>query len=252
MTRYIIRIDDIHPRLDWAGFWRLRALFERFDIKPLLSVIPENKDETLFREKAYPDFWNLMRELQAQEWAIGMHGYQHVYVNKEGGVLGLHKGSEFAGLRYEEQREKLRMGKEVLARERLSTDVFVAPGHAFDDTTVRALEDTGFRYISDGIAFWPFQKWNMVWIPQIAATPRRFPFGIITFCIHPQSFQEKNFEELESFLQRYRSFIVPFDWAGAWYDQQPLFSRKMHSSGNVFAQILVRFVRAMRSLRKKK
>ena len=79
-TGYIIRIDDIAPQMNWDAYFRVKELFGQYEIKPVLGVIPDNKDPEL---KSYPtcsfNFWDEMRSVQGDGWEIAMHGYTHVY-----------------------------------------------------------------------------------------------------------------------------------------------------------------------------
>ena len=50
MTKYLFRIDDVCPEMDWGKFDRLVNLFKRFEIKPLLAVVPDNQDEKWSKE----------------------------------------------------------------------------------------------------------------------------------------------------------------------------------------------------------
>jgi hypothetical protein len=109
-------------------------------------------------------------------------------VNSEPGILRLNRQSEFAGLSYEEQSEKLHKGLEVFAREGIQADAWVAPAHSFDWVTVSALAALGIHTISDGMALAPFRDpEGNVWIPQQFANMRSMPFGVWTFCYHPDS-----------------------------------------------------------------
>lgn len=220
MTKYLFRIDDIHPKMDWENFNRLKDLFSNYQIKPILSVIPDNGNESLNREKEKLNFWESMRIFETRGWTLAMHGYQHRYINKEAGILNINKRSEFAGLSYQEQFEKIKRGKEILVSKGIKTNIFVAPAHSLDRITVSVLKKLGFSYISDGIGLWPFKKENIIWIPQIVSLPRKLPFGLITFCLHPQSLSEKHFQQIKAFINKNKEQIVDFDWILEWLQNQ--------------------------------
>ena len=42
-----IRMDDIAPGMDWEKFDRFRALCTRYNVKPLIGVVPEDANMTL-------------------------------------------------------------------------------------------------------------------------------------------------------------------------------------------------------------
>ena len=51
-TGLLIRIDDISSHMNWKLMNKSEALFDEYNIKPLLGVIPNNKDrEFLSYEK---------------------------------------------------------------------------------------------------------------------------------------------------------------------------------------------------------
>ena len=92
--------------------------------------------------------------------------------------------SEFAGLPYKEQYERIRRGKEIMNSKGLYTDIWMAPGHSFDQNTLKALKDSGFRYLTDGTALYPFKRNDLVFVPQQLWQPRPFSFGVFTICLH--------------------------------------------------------------------
>lgn len=184
-ARYLIRFDDICPTMNWSLWDEVEGLLLEAGVEPILAVIPDNKDSKLMVAPAAHDFWDRVRGWQARGWSIGLHGYQHTYVNAEPGILMLNKQSEFAGLSYQEQVEKLRNGMDIFEREGVHADAWVAPAHSFDGVTVSALADLGIHTISDGMALAPFRDpQGSVWVPQQFANMRPLPYGVWTFCYH--------------------------------------------------------------------
>src|SRR5207302_9544309 len=100
---------------------------------------------------AVKDFWERVRQWQARGWTIGLHGFQHKYVATHAGIGTVRKKTEFAGLRAEEQSEKLRRGVEILERQGIKSRVWIAPNNSFDATTVRLLSRLGIDIFDDGI-----------------------------------------------------------------------------------------------------
>lgn len=183
--RYLLRFDDICPTMDWSTWNTVEEILVAQGVKPILAVVPDNQDPTLMVDPPASDFWDRVRGWQARGWAIGLHGYQHLRVNSEPGILGFPSKSEFAGLPYEEQLHKLKLGMEIFAREGVRADVWIAPSHSFDLVTVAALRELGIRTISDGMAFAPYEdNQGTVWIPQQYAIMRPMPWGVWTFCYH--------------------------------------------------------------------
>ena len=46
-TGLLIRFDDIAENMNWELMDRCEILLKKYDIKPVLGVIPNNKDEEL-------------------------------------------------------------------------------------------------------------------------------------------------------------------------------------------------------------
>ena len=44
-TGILIRIDDVCENMDWELMRKLELLFDNYSIKPVLGVIPNNKDK---------------------------------------------------------------------------------------------------------------------------------------------------------------------------------------------------------------
>src|ERR1051326_483182 len=106
-ARFLLRFDDICPTLNWRVWSRLESILERHRVKPLLAVVPDNRDAKLMVDAPDPDFWARVRDWQARGWTIALHGYQHAYVTTDSGIVGLNAYSEFAGLAYAEQKRKI-------------------------------------------------------------------------------------------------------------------------------------------------
>ena len=144
-----VRLDDITPAMDWDKFQAFASLLDEFAIKPLIGVVPDNRDENLNRGTAREDFWAYVKKRQTEGWVVAQHGWQHVYTQHKGGVFPLNDFSEFAGVPYEQQLTMLEQGKEILAAQGIVTDLFMAPAHSYDHNTLRALRQAGFCGLTD-------------------------------------------------------------------------------------------------------
>ena len=78
-TRILIRLDDIAENMNWDLMKKSELLFEKYAIKPVLGVIPNNKDKDLLSYPKINDFWEQVRNWRNKGWEISMHGYTHVY-----------------------------------------------------------------------------------------------------------------------------------------------------------------------------
>lgn len=221
MAKIFFRLDDIAPNMDWNKFNFIVSLLKRHNIKPLLAVIPDNKDPKLLEYPANSDFWNIIKELGQNSWVIAQHGFEHLYKTGNGGILRINKKGEFAGLDFKTQKAMIADGARII-KDRLSSvpEIFVAPGHSFDKNTVRALKENGFNYISDGIALYPFKKWGLIWLPQILWRPRKIWFGQITVTLHINTEEQPDLNELEEFIGKNRKIIGDFSELISWYDRR--------------------------------
>ena len=147
----LIRFDDICPTMDYIQWGRAMDVLEKYNIKPLIGVIPDCQDPDLMIAPPHSDFWEYRKELQNRGFAIAMHGYIHVYDTKVRGEVNHSYHSEFAGHPYEVQYEKIKKGKEILRNHGVESDIFFATAHSYDDNTIRALSANGFKYMSDGL-----------------------------------------------------------------------------------------------------
>ncbi len=220
MSRYFFRLDNIAPNMDWDKFNFIISVFRRYNIKPLLAVIPDNKDPKLLKYPANSDFWRIIKELNQDGWTIAQHGFEHLYKTGNGGVLKINKKGEFAGLDFKTQKAMITDGMRII-KDRLSSvsEIFVAPGHSFDKNTAMALKIEDFKYISDGIGLYPFKKWGLIWLPQILWRPRKVWLGFITVALHPNTMTDGDFNNLEEFIEKNPEKIGNFSELMNWYSR---------------------------------
>jgi len=208
-VKFLLRFDDLCSTINWDAWQKLEAIMLEENVQPIVSVIPDNQDPTLCEGPADEHFWDRVRSWQARGWTIGLHGYQHQYVSKEAGMIGLNHYSEFAGLPLEEQHTKLRKGLEIFAREGVRADAWVAPAHSFDANTVRALASLGVKTISDGMSLYPYRDTQGVfWVPQQLWKFRAAPFGVWTVCIHPDDKLYRDADFFRQCIRQHRKSIT--------------------------------------------
>jgi peptidoglycan/xylan/chitin deacetylase (PgdA/CDA1 family) len=184
-TEYLLRFDDLCPTMNWRLWDGIEEALVVRGIRPILAVVPDNQDPFLKVDEPRADFWDRVREWQSRGWTIGMHGYQHINLTSERGIVGLNARSEFAGLSSESQRERLLAGLSILRREAVEPQVWLAPNHSFDKHTVSNLRELGLRVISDGLWMQPFRdQMQMTWVPHQIWRFRRMPPGTWTVGIH--------------------------------------------------------------------
>lgn len=204
---YIFRLDDACEYMDTNKWDRMEKLLNSYNIKPLVGIIPDCKDLS-FIDKYSKDefFWDKVSDWISNGWTPAMHGYQHLYCSKNGGINPYVENSEFAGLSYEEQSFKIKEGYKILKQHNIIPDVFFAPSHTFDLNTLLALKNnTDIRIISDTIATDIYYSDDFFFIPLVSSKVRNIGLPATTFCYHPNTMTDKDFESLECFLEKYSS-----------------------------------------------
>lgn len=223
MKKILVRFDDICPTMDFQQFQIAMELMDKYDIKPLIGVIPDCQDPDLRIEEPHPDFWDFVRSLRGKGYTIAMHGYVHVFDNHARGMVVSRWDSEFAGHPYEVQLEKIRKGKEILESHGIHTDIFFAPGHSYDRNTLKALSASGFKYMSDGKSAYAYNWYGIKLLPcRSSGAAKIRGNGFFTSVFHPHEWtrEEKKYD-LNSFfytINKYKSYIVTFEE----YKQQPV------------------------------
>jgi len=200
-AQYLLRFDDLCPTHHRNRWRRFVPILARFRVKPILAIVPDNRDPELDLSPPDPDFWSQMRELQASGATIGLHGFRHLWAGRGRGLVPLHEVTEFAGIPEQIQRQWIREGLEVLRAHRLNPAIWVAPRHGLDRATLRALRMEGIGIVSDGFAMRPYLRGGLTWIPQQIWAPEHKRRGLWTVCMHANSATDAQVEELNGFLQ---------------------------------------------------
>ena len=205
MSKYLLRLDDASDYMDVEKWQKMENLLDKYGIKPLVGIIPDNKDASLiYNYKQDLTFWNKVLSWKNKGWELALHGCYHKYTTKEGGINPVNKRSEFAGVSLDEQRKMIRHGIDILKQYGIVTNVFFAPSHTFDKNTLIALkEESNIRIISDTIANDVYFENDFYFIPEQSGRVRNLPFKLCTFCYHPNTMCDKDFENLEIFLKKY-------------------------------------------------
>lgn len=212
-AKYIVRFDDICPTMNWVVWEKIEFILAKHDIKPILAVVPDNRDPNLVVGPVREDFWERVRAWQAAGWVIAIHGYQHLYSTRDSGILSMNEYSEFAGLSYEKQRSNLEKGLAIFAEQEVRVDAWIAPAHTFDTNTVKALLDLNIKIINDGFYWRPVKRLGALWIPQQLWRLRQMHFGLWTVCFHHNSYSDKELKKLELDINKFAPAIISFDQA---------------------------------------
>lgn len=210
---YLIRLDDACPTMDVQRWSTVEDILDKYNIKPLVGVIPKNNDQDLVINKDDIQFWTKVHKWQKKEWIIALHGYDHVCLTKSGGINPIHKRSEFAGLSLSEQEKKIEMGLRIFEEHNIEVSYFYAPSHTFDKNTIYALlNKSRIRNISDTIAFKPYKMHSIIFYPQQFGYFRNIKLpGYWTFCYHPNNMDENMLDNFESFIQKNLKRFISFN-----------------------------------------
>ena len=202
---YLLRFDDLCPTMDRMRWERFLPLLKEYSIRPILAVVPDNRDPTLNKNSHDPHFWTHMRELQSAGAIVGLHGFQHVCTATGKCLIPLHRLTEFAGLPEDCQRRKIQRGLAVLRGHALDPRIWVAPRHGFDTTTLKILREENVSLLSDGFSTGAITRCGMTWIPQQLWAPVDKKSGLWTIAYHPNTTSDAQFAQLATFLARCHS-----------------------------------------------
>jgi peptidoglycan/xylan/chitin deacetylase (PgdA/CDA1 family) len=219
---YLLRFDDFCPTMNWTIWREVEAALIDSGVRPMLAVVPDNQDPELKIEPARDTFWEEVRSWQSRGWTIGLHGFQHRYVTTSAGIIGRNRYSEFAGLPYPAQLEKVRSGLAIFARQGVRPDVWVAPAHSFDSDTLCALNRCGLRAVSDGYFMLPHTDDNgMFWVPQQIGRFRQLPIGVWTVCLHHNTWSMDDVHRFRGELKLFRDRMADFSQVVNRYSRRP-------------------------------
>lgn len=200
-SKYIIRLDDACETMNLENWKKIESILDKLNIKPIVAVIPKNKDRELIIQNKNDGFWELIYSWQKKGWHIALHGYEHKYhkIDRIKQFIPLYDRSEFACLSKNEQKNKIEKGMKIFKSNNIKTNIWVAPSHSFDQITIKIIKDiSNIKIISDGIALYPIKKDELIFLPQQLWDLLRFPLGVWTVCLHPNNMTNieiKNFEK---------------------------------------------------------
>lgn len=210
-AQYLLRFDDLCPTVSRARWQHFLPLIEEYKLRPILAVVPDNQDYQLQASPPDPDFWAQMRAMEAAGATIGLHGYNHLCHSHGRSLIELHRGTEFAGVDEDTQRQWIHEGLEILRGHGLNPRIWVAPRHGFDASTLRALRKEGIGLLSDGFARVPYTRGGLTWIPQQLWAPADKSKGLWTICIHANTAHSSQVKQLHLFLRLHAAQFTSVD-----------------------------------------
>ena len=214
-TGILIRLDDIAENMNWDLMEKSELLFEEYGIKPILGVIPNNKDNELLSYSKKNNFWEQVRDWRDKGWEIAMHGYTHVYdkICKNEDYFNYGGGSEFCGHTLETQISRIKNGLQKFKNEKIKIRSFFAPNHTYDKNTFIALKNFRINEVIDGYGLMPYIENDIKFIPQLFYKVFALPFGIQTLQIHLNYWEQKDFDNFEKFIKKHSNKIITYDQA---------------------------------------
>ena len=167
--KILLRFDDIAENMNWHLMDKFEKLFDTFNVKPVMGVIPNNKDEDL---KSFPkreNFWEIVKNWQSKGWEISMHGYNHLYLRDTNKKDYFNYGgkSEFYGESLAVQSQKIKLGLEIFHKNEIKIRTFFAPNHTYDYNTFIALKNSGIFEVIDGYGLRPYMENEIKFTPQL-------------------------------------------------------------------------------------
>lgn len=214
-TGILIRFDDIAPNMNWEMMDKCQELLNNYNLKPVMGVIPNNKDKELLKYHKREDFWQVIQKWKSYGWSIAMHGYDHIYnmdTNKQD-YFGHGGKSEFYGNSYVAQLSKIKKGLEIFKKNQIKIDMFFAPNHTYDINTFKALKSSGIFKIIDGYGLMPYTMHGIQFVPQLFYKLFVLPFGIQSTQIHVNYWGNKDFNDFKNFVDKNHNIIIDADYA---------------------------------------
>ena len=215
-TGILIRIDDVCENMNWDLMSKLESLFDNHSIKPVLGVIPNNRDEDFLSFPRNDNFWDQVRKWQDKGWEIVQHGDTHIYdrlCSKKSDYFEYGGGSEFFGHPLDVQEKRIKNGLEKFKREKINIRSFFAPNQTYDENTFIALKNCGIFEVIDGYGLMPYTEKNVKFIPQLFEKVVLLPFGIQSTKLHLHVWDENDYKKFENFIKINSKKIITYDQA---------------------------------------
>ena len=180
----------------------------------MLGVIPINKDPELLKFPKNDVFWEKVKDWKKKGWEITMHGCNHLYTQKSDkkDIFNYGGNSEFYGLDYFSQLKKIKNGLEEFKKRGIEIRSFFAPNHVYDKNTLLALKESNIKIIIDGYGLFPFYRDEILFIPQLFYKEIFLPLGIQSTQIHINDWDNKNYNNFETFIEKNYNKTVNLDY----------------------------------------
>jgi hypothetical protein len=212
--KVLFRVDDYAGNRNHDKWAKVLEVFNKFSIKVCIGVIPDNRDKNLLEYSLEPSssFWAGVSDLDQNGHIVALHGCTHEYhsINESQSLIPINPQSEFVGLEYSVQLDKLSKALSIFAANGFVPKIFMAPSHTFDEITLRCLSELGIKYVTDGYFLRPVRFSGIKFIPQQFGSLYRPMFPLQTICLHPNTMKSIEINQLEQYCSRYRDSIIDF------------------------------------------
>jgi len=241
-TGILIRLDDIAENMNWDLMEKSEILFDKYKIKPVLGVIPNNQDRELLSYPKKNNFWDIVRAWKDKGWEIAMHGLTHVYDKDTQKKDYFRYGgrSEFCGHSLEVQTDRIKKGLKKFSEEKIEIKSFFAPNHTYDKNTFNALKNSGINEVIDGYGLMPYKEKEIKFIPQLFYKIYALPFGIQSTQIHLNYWNQKDLDNFEIFVKKNQNNLITYEGA-----IKKINNNIQYKLINEFTKILLRTRRAL-------
>lgn len=217
MRQYnLFRIDDVCDKMpNYKNVIKLIKLLNKYNIRPLVGIIPVIKDKAIIDEFSDFNIESLKTLIKKNKIIVALHGYTHQYHYGNKGILKINSKSEFSGQSFTIQKKKIANGLKVLnKRLNVKPKYFFAPSHNYDINTLKVLKKYNLINV-DGISLYPFEYKGVKHIPQqknqINPTLDLFKNGIFVNHFHPKDITNKKLQEINEFCLKNRNSLINFE-----------------------------------------
>ena len=246
-AKYLIRLDDACDTFNFENWRKLENIFDGLKIKPIVAVIPFNKDKSLMLEERKKNFWEIVKNWENKKWQIAVHGHSHIYhkVKKNNLIFPFYNRSEFGELSLEKQSSLIKESYNYFLKKGLNPMIWIAPSHTFDKNTLLALrEETKIKFISDGLSLFPFRYLGLTFVPQQLWGFQKKFYGVWTICLHPNTMNNNDILNLEKAIHKdfFLNKIIDFEDAIK-YERKLSFLSKIYIKKFWFIQFIKKFIK---------
>ena len=118
-------------------------------------------------------------------------------------------------------------GLRILDFHGIHPEIFMAPGHTFDRTTLKVLKELGFRYVTDGYGKRPYVRKGLTFLPISFLRSRLFSGkGYGTLVLHLNGASKKELEGYGQLFAAHRDGFI------TWQEYMAVPAKKRGLPGN--------------------